>query len=122
MAQAPTPGWKSDGASSKLPDSLATVRAFVASAPALLDSLTALHFCRLRIHSLEAQLVRTKAERNGMVTTFSDAHHEATVTSTQLLEAMADRDSYRKKYRAANAERWAFRIGLATYLGILIRF
>ncbi|MEZ0484317.1 hypothetical protein [Fibrella aquatica] len=126
IAQSPTPGWKNDGVSNRLPvrwtaDSLATVRAFVASAPALLDSLAALHFARIRIRSLEKQLLRTKAERNGMAGTFTEAHKDATVTSFQLLDAIADRDRYRKKYRAANLERWGFRIGLGTYLGYQIK-
>ncbi len=117
--QPPRPGIRA-GEPSRFADSLTTTTRFVQNAPALLDSLTALYFCRLRIASLEARLERTRQERNQLAGLSSNAFNNLLNGQEQLLESQAETARWRRKYQVANRERWGWRLGLGLVAGATI--
>ncbi|UHG93400.1 hypothetical protein [Spirosoma oryzicola] len=96
-------------------DSAAVVQQFVRNAKPLLDSLTALHFARLKIGKLQTQLTERESQRDGLATTYIQAQQQIGNIQIELFNTKEQLGRYRRKYRASQFQLWALRLG-AGYL------
>lgn len=96
-------------------DSVAVARQYMANATAVLDSLTALHFARLRESSLNRRLRRAEGQRDSLTMELGQTNRTMMQAQQQRLDGMALTGQYRQKHRRNQVELWAWRL-VATYV------
>lgn len=97
-------------------DSVAIARHFVANAKPLLDSLTALHFARLRIGFLENQVKQREGERDGLARELADCRAN---TGKQIISQVDDKgkiSQLKSKGHNSQLQLWLTRAALALSL------
>lgn len=97
-------------------DSLAVVRAFAHNAKPLLDSLTALHFARLRISFLEGQVQERERQRDFLAVEYQRCRDDYTKQTFQYFDAKEQLGRYRQKHRRSLVEVWLWRIGTTYFV------
>lgn len=97
-------------------DSVGVTRAFLQNARPLLDSLTALHFCRLRISFLEARLNRTETLLDTMAIQYAASRADASKLAFTLFDTKNVLGQQRQKRRRDQVENWVWRIGAAALI------
>ncbi|GAB3753937.1 hypothetical protein [Spirosoma pomorum] len=101
-------------------DSLATVRQFVSNAKPILDSLTALHFARLRIGFLEKQVQVREHQRDSLATQLQQCYTNTGQQITSQIDDKGTISQQRQENRSNQLEIWLLRIGLG--LSIYLHF
>ncbi|WP_288425916.1 hypothetical protein [uncultured Spirosoma sp.] len=96
-------------------DSAGVARQFVHNAKPILDSLTALHFARIRIGRLQLLLDERTTQRDQSAAGFVSAQTQLRSMSEQLTTSRLELGTQRRRLRAKVIEVWLWRIG-ATYL------
>lgn len=113
IAPVTKPGW------SGIPvaiDSAAVARQFVHNAKPILDSLTALHFARIRIGRLQIQLDERTTQRDQSTAGFVSAQGQLRSMSEQLTTSRLELGTQRRRLRGKIVEVWFLRIGAAYLL------
>lgn len=97
-------------------DSAGVARQFVHNAKPILDSLTALHFARIRINRLQIQLVERTTERDQSAAGFVSAQGQLRSMSEQLTTSRLELGTQRRRLKGKIVEVWFLRIGAAYLL------
>jgi len=94
-------------------DSVAIARAFVHNAKPLLDSLTALHFARIRIGRLQTDLSMRELQRDGLASSFVLAQQQIGNLEMEGIGIRLQLGRIRGKRRINLVEIWLWRLGAA---------
>lgn len=97
-------------------DSAAVARQFVHNAKPILDSLTALHFARIRIGRLQFQLDERTTQRDQTAAGFVSAQAQIGTLGQQLTTSRLELGTARRRLRGKIVEVWFLRIGAAYLL------
>ena len=97
-------------------DSAAVTREFVQNANALLDSLTALHFARQRITSLEQQLTKVIDERDQITTQYQRCQGASIGQQISSTVNQIDLRQTRSARNWSRVENWVWRIGAGFFI------
>ena len=99
-----------------VPDSTAVAQDFIRNANALLDSLTALHFARQRITSLEKELAKTTSERDQVTAQYQRVQANSVGQQIQSTVNQIDLRSTRSARHWSRIENWVWRIGAGFFI------
>jgi CII-binding regulator of phage lambda lysogenization HflD len=94
-------------------DSAAIARQFVSNARPILDSLTALHFARLRIGFLERQVKQREQQRDSLASQLQQCYTNTGQQITSQIDDKGTISQQQTKNGNQQLEIWLLRLGLA---------
>lgn len=97
-------------------DSVQVVLKFVQNVKPLLDSLTALHFARIRVRNLESTDKTLRANLATLTTELVRSQQRETALVLDLAGSREQALQYRRKHRRGQVEVWLWRLGAAFWV------